>query len=85
MNKNDKWEFKPCPFCGSKNIGIKDTILDSIIGKDYPASSLRRIWGYCRQCGAESGKKVGDVVYNEEEIAIGVEMWNKRKEVKKHG
>lgn len=78
LEKNG-WKFEPCPFCGSTDIGVKDTLVDMLMGNNCPCSARRKIWAYCRCCGAESGKRVADIVYDEEEIAVGVEMWNKRK------
>ena len=78
--KDDSWNFKPCPFCGNTDIGVKDVIIDMLAGHDCPCSARRKIWAYCRYCGAESGKRVADIVYEDEELAVGVEMWNKRAE-----
>lgn len=85
MNDVDKvleernWHFKPCPFCGSTDIGVKDNIVDLLMGSDCPSSARRKIWAYCRYCGATSGTMTADIVYDHEEVAVAVEMWNKRK------
>ena len=75
----DRWYFKPCPFCGSTDIGVKDTILDLLTGQG-PCVARRKIWAYCRYCGAASGHTVADVIGDDEEIAAAIEKWNKRKE-----
>lgn len=73
-----KWEFKPCPFCGNTKIGVEDEVLDHLMGNNCPASTRRKIWAYCRYCGAESRKTVADIVYGRDEIAVAVEIWNRR-------
>lgn len=73
-----KWKFKPCPFCGKNDIGVKDTIIDLKMGHDCPCSAQRRIWAYCRYCGAEGRKQTADIVTDDEEIAVAVESWNRR-------
>lgn len=77
MAKN-QYELKPCPFCGSTDIGIKDTILDYNMGNDCPCSATRRVWAYCRYCGAEGRKHTGDFVYDSEIVAAATEAWNNR-------
>lgn len=76
--KNDSWKLKPCPFCGSKDIGVKDTILDRHMGNDCPSSATRKVWAYCRYCGAEGSKHTGDFVYDSEIMAAAIEKWNRR-------
>lgn len=78
MEMNEKWKLKPCPFCGRTDIGVKETILDYIMGNDCPCSRLKKVWAYCKYCGAESGKKTIDAVYREEVIAAATEKWNER-------
>lgn len=72
-----KWNFKPCPFCGSTDIGVKDTIVDIIAGYG-PCAARRKIWAYCRYCEATCGSTVADVIGDDEVIAAAVEKWNKR-------
>lgn len=79
-DKNKGWVFYPCPFCGRTDIGVKDTIIDVKAGHDCPSSAIRRIWAYCRYCGAEGPKTVLDIVYDEEEIAAALVIWNRREE-----
>ncbi len=77
----NKLEFKPCPFCGSKNIGVKDSIIKyHSNGKDTPCSALTKVWAYCRYCGAEGKKHTGDFVYDDEEMAAAMDAWNDRPE-----
>lgn len=72
-------EFKPCPFCGSSDIGVKDIIIDyHTNGKDMPCSATRQVWAYCRYCGATGSRGTGDFVYDNEIIAMAMERWNKR-------
>ena len=71
-------KMKPCPFCGSENIGVKDEVLDRVMGNDCPCSAVRRVWGYCRNCGCEGRKHTGDFVYDDEIIAAATENWNIR-------
>jgi translation initiation factor 2 beta subunit (eIF-2beta)/eIF-5 len=77
--REHNWQFKPCPFCGSTDIGVKDNIIDLLMGNDCPSSTRRKIWAYCRYCGATSGTKIADIVYDDEEIAVAIEKWNERK------
>lgn len=79
--KTNTSEFKPCPFCGSKNIGVKDEIFDFIANKNAPCSAIRRVWAYCRNCGCEGRKRNGALVYDSEIIALATESWNDRSEV----
>ena len=72
-------DFKPCPFCGSKNIGVKDIIIDRIMGNKSPCSAIRKVWAYCRCCECEGRKRTGDLVYDDEIIALAMESWNDRK------
>ena len=72
-----KWSFKPCPFCGSTDIGVKDTIVDMIAGEG-PCAARKKIWAYCRYCEATSGYTVADIIGDDEEIAAVVHKWNKR-------
>lgn len=76
--KNHNWIFKPCPMCGSKDIGVKDTIIDVYFEKDCPAIARRKIWAYCRHCGATCGHTVADIIGDDEEIAAAIEKWNSR-------
>ena len=73
------WEFTPCPFCGSTDIGVKDNIVDMLMGHDCPCTARRKIWAYCRYCGATSGHTIADVIGDDEVIAAAVEKWNQRK------
>lgn len=74
----DNINFKPCPFCGSTDIGVKDNIVDVIARHDEPCACRRKIWAYCRYCEATSGSSIRDIVYDDEEIMVGMELWNKR-------
>lgn len=76
--ENKKWLFKPCPFCGKTDVGVKDNIVDLLMGHDCPCTARRRIWAYCRYCGAEGRKTVADIIGDDEEIAAAVESWNRR-------
>ncbi len=71
-------EMKPCPFCGSKNIGVKYIIISHEAGKDCPCSSNLRIWAYCSFCGCEGRKTYCSIVGEEEIIAAAIEGWNRR-------
>lgn len=75
---NGGWQFKKCPFCGSNEIGVKDSILDFNMGHDCPSTARKRIWAYCRYCGAEGPKTVQDIVGDSEEIASAIVKWNER-------
>lgn len=75
---NGGWQFKKCPFCGSDEIGVKDSILDFNMGRDCPSTARKRIWAYCRYCGAEGPKTVQDIVGDSEEIASAIVKWNER-------
>ncbi len=75
---NSSWYFKPCPFCGSTDIGVKDVTLDYIAG-DAPCVARRKIWAFCKYCGAASPKTVRDVIGDDEEVAVAIVNWNKRK------
>lgn len=72
-------DFKPCPFCGHTDIGVKDNIVDTLIGSDESSACCRKIWAYCRHCEATSGYTVRDITYDDEEIMIAMELWNTRK------
>lgn len=78
MKKNDGWEFKTCPFCGSDDIGVKDSIIDVQMGNDCPSSARKIIWAYCRYCGTEGPKTVRDIVYDDEIMAAAIVKWNER-------
>lgn len=71
-------KFKPCPFCGSEDIGVKDYVNDLNIGINCPFSANRTVWAYCRYCGCEGRKRTGDLVYYSEIIALVTEGWNAR-------
>lgn len=71
------WRFKPCLFCGSTDIGVKDNIVDMLAGYG-PCVARRKIWAYCRYCQATSGSTIADVIGDDEEIAVAIEKWNKR-------
>lgn len=80
INKgNSSWYFKPCPFCGSTDTGVKDTIMDLLAGQG-PCVARRKIWAYCRYCQATSPFTVQDVIGDDEEIAAAIVKWNERKE-----
>ncbi len=72
--------FKPCPFCGHTDIGVKDNIVDVLMGSDEPSACRRKIWAYCRYCGATSGHTIRDIVYDDEEMMIAMELWNMRED-----
>ena len=71
-------ELLPCPFCGNKNIGLKEEIKSHEMGYDSPCSSTRIVWAYCDYCGCEGRKHTGSFVYDEEIIAAATEAWNRR-------
>ena len=75
---NGGWQFKKCPFCGSDEIGVKDSILEFNTGHDCPSTVRKKIWAYCRYCGAEGPKTVQDIVGDSEEIASAIVKWNER-------
>ena len=70
--------LKICPFCGSDDIGIKESILEYKMGNDCPCSAIKKVWAYCRRCECEGRKTTIDAVYDEEVIAAATEAWNKR-------
>ena len=70
--------FKPCPFCGSIDIGVESEVLDRQMGNDSPCSAITRVWAVCHYCGAEGRKKTGNLVYESEKIALAQEGWNER-------
>ncbi len=72
------WEFAPCPFCGSRDMGVKYKVIDRKMGHDSPCSAEEKVWAYCRYCGAAGSKKTGDLVYKDEVVALALEGWNKR-------
>ena len=70
-------KLKPCPNCGSANIGIKDSIASLYLGKDYTS---RNIWAYCRDCGYKTSKirvNISDKDDDKQEIEIGEKLWNR--------
>ena len=71
-------KMKPCPFCGSKEIGIKYIIISHDVGNNCPCSTNQRIWAYCSYCGCEGRKTYGSFTYKEEIIAAATEAWNRR-------
>ena len=73
-------DFKPCPFCGHTDIGVKDNIVDVLMGRDEPSACRRKIWAYCRYCEATSGHTIRDIVYDDEELIVAMELWNTRKD-----
>ena len=72
-------KFKPCPFYGYDNIGVKSVVLDRFMGKNSRYSAIARVWAYCRVCDCEGPKRTGDLVYEDEIIALVAESWNHRK------
>ena len=62
--------IKPCPFCESKDIGVKDSVLDE------------RSFAYCRQCHSR-GPIVNipetSNISDEEIMKLAYKAWNKRK------
>lgn len=72
------WYFKPCPFCGSTDVGVKDNIVDLCMGHDAPCTAIRKIWAYCRYCGANGPGTTQEVIGDDEEIAAAIVAWNKR-------
>jgi Lar family restriction alleviation protein len=73
------WYFKPCPFCGTSNIGVKDTTIDYNMGHDAPCTAVRKIWAYCRYCGSSGPSTTQEVIGDDEEIAAAIVKWNERK------
>lgn len=71
-------EMKPCPFCGNKNLEVKDILLSREMGNNCPCSSTRKVWVYCRYCGCEGRKVTGSFVYYDEYIAEATQAWNRR-------
>lgn len=69
--------YKPCPFCGSTSIGVKDTIVDLMMDAETGAAK-REIWAYCRRCQATSGHITAVVTTDEEEENLAIQEWNKR-------
>ncbi len=76
---SEKVIFNPCSFCGSTDIGVKDTIIDLYPDTSDGAKTRRKIWAYCRCCGTE-GKKFTIVVDDstDEETEVAAELWNRR-------
>ena len=72
-------EFKPCPFCGKTDVGVKDNVIDVRLGY-APASAIRKIWAYCRYCGAEGRKLTREVVGDDSVMLVAIEGWNERKD-----
>lgn len=61
-------KIKPCPFCGSINIGIKDSVLEE------------KCYAYCRNCNAQgSTSDIFDDYTDEQIIAVAFMKWNNRK------
>ncbi len=75
----DNWKFKPCPFCGSEDIGVKEKTITHISEKDAPTVARTKIWAYCRYCEATSGYTIQDIIGDDEKIAAAIEKWNQRK------
>jgi Lar family restriction alleviation protein len=66
-------EIKPCPFCGSKDVGV------------VPGTTFRWMFAFCSDCGAQAGEvrvqTLGQGNKDEWEAAArirAVEEWNKR-------
>lgn len=80
--RDASWEFKPCPFCGHTDIGVKDKILVVSMGYDSPASQLIRVWAYCRYCQAKGPKRTINTLGDRDKniTAVAFEAWNKRTE-----
>ena len=62
--KKGKFELKPCPFCGSKNILVEFEVLRGSNG------SLKRYWCECGECNASYRQNPR---YREEDA---VKVWN---------
>lgn len=73
---NEQW--KPCPFCGHDDIGVKESIITLKMGQDCPCSAIKKVWAYCRYCQAEGSKATIEAVYDSEVLAAAFEKWNKR-------
>lgn len=73
-------DIRPCPFCGKKNIGVKEHLIERRAGHDCPCSAIKIVWSYCRYCEAEGPKRTVDAVYDNDVIAAATEAWNRRKE-----
>lgn len=74
-----KWEFRPCPFCGRSDIGVSQQIMDVFMnGPDMPCIAFSKIWARCNYCGAHGSEKVCDIVFPQEAVAVAVEGWNHR-------
>ena len=70
--------LKPCPFCGSDDIAIKEKVLERKMGNDGPCSAIKRVWAYCQRCECEGRKRTIEAVYDEEVLAAATEAWNRR-------
>ncbi|AWK42624.1 MULTISPECIES: Lar family restriction alleviation protein [Photorhabdus] len=61
-------EIKPCPFCGSKDVGVFRQYEDDC---PYRSSIVR-----CFNCDAQTAQFINDDIRRQHEMAI--KAWNKR-------
>ena len=64
LKKDENERFKPCPFCGSKDISLYEH-------EDFGGA----FYVMCECCGANIGTALDNISCDEEEI---VGLWNKR-------
>lgn len=77
---NSEIKLLPCPFCGSRNVGL----MDCEIGRRRPKDIKHYVW--CNNCGAEGPAEFEHVAWanspgGEQVQAKAVSNWNTRGEI----